>query len=173
MNFNEYRERTGETAIYPGRGEVTGLMYAALGLVSELGELEEKKGLMITGRGTKKERSLAYAQEAGDVLWYCAEVINQLFFVEGLDLTERFDLVQQDSISHHASEIAGLIKKYWRDGSLRELTLADHVINLLYALELELNEDTGFNLADAFELNLAKLAKRKENGTIGGSGDER
>ena len=80
MNFFEYKKRAEKTAIYPGKGEFKGLMYVSLGLAGEAGEYAEKMKKFIRDDNciiTKERRDLI-VKELGDVLWYVANVANEL-----------------------------------------------------------------------------------------------
>jgi len=77
MNANEYQKNTINTAIYPGSG--TGdnreLVYLALGLASESGEVAGKiKKLIRDGLF----EPMQVAHELGDVLWYIARLGSSL-----------------------------------------------------------------------------------------------
>ena len=77
--FNEYQTRTATTAIYPGQGEVTGLLYCALGL-GEAGEVQGKAKKVLRdddGVLTDNKRE-AMAAELGDLLWYAAQLATEL-----------------------------------------------------------------------------------------------
>lgn len=116
MRLNEYQERAIETAIYPGKGHPTGLMYVALKMNGEAGEFAEHTGKAIRDenfgvlelklRDTRKD---VLVKEVGDVLWYLAAACGEM----------------------------------------------------------------GITLEDAAQINLDKLASRKERGVLGGSGDNR
>lgn len=77
MNTNEYQKNTINTAIYPGAG--TGdnreLVYLALGLASESGEVAGKIKKLIRD-GLFEPIQIAY--ELGDVLWYVARLGSSL-----------------------------------------------------------------------------------------------
>lgn len=77
MNANEYQKKTIDTAIYPGAG--TGdnreLVYLALGLASEGGEVAGKiKKLIRDGKYVPMD----VAYELGDVCWYVARLAEAL-----------------------------------------------------------------------------------------------
>ena len=42
LTFDQYQKQAVSTAIYPGQGEVLGLVYVALGLAGEAGEIANK-----------------------------------------------------------------------------------------------------------------------------------
>lgn len=73
MQANEYQKQTGNTAIYPGAdtGDNRELVYLALGLTSEAGEVASNIKKLIRD-GQYKPGDLAY--ELGDVCWYVARL---------------------------------------------------------------------------------------------------
>ena len=80
MNFNEYQKAAQTTAVYPGKGE--NLWYPTLGLNGEAGEVGEKvKKLMRDHDGIFPPgyRELII-KELGDVLWYVADIAEELGF---------------------------------------------------------------------------------------------
>ncbi len=78
MNFTEYQELSGSTAVYPDRGH--NFVYPTLGLAGETGEVSEKIKKVIRDKGgilddaTKQE----LAKELGDVLWYLAQMAHEI-----------------------------------------------------------------------------------------------
>lgn len=81
MDMNSYQEKAIETAIYPKKMAV---IYPALGLAGEAGEVADKVKKIIRDGNTTDEFKLNIAAEIGDVLWYCAVLANDL----GFDLTQ-------------------------------------------------------------------------------------
>lgn len=85
MNFNDYQEEAISFAIYPKSKEWDLPLYPALGLAGEAGEVAEKIKKLMRDTDAK---ILTFAQredvarELGDVLWYCANLAEDL----GLDL---------------------------------------------------------------------------------------
>ena len=75
-------------------------------------------------------------------------------------------------IASEAGEVAGKIKKIIRDGSLDTVAIVQEVGDVLW-YAARLCDALGFELEDVLQLNYAKLTKRKDNGTIQGSGDQR
>jgi len=73
VTFKEYQEATEETAIYP---KESGVVYTALGLNGEAGEVAEKVKKAI------REDDDSYLDEVeselGDVLWYVAQLAARL-----------------------------------------------------------------------------------------------
>lgn len=99
MDINDYQTRTADTAIYPGKGTPLGLIYCALKLAGEAGEVAEKVGKAIRdddlidmepdGPGRENvpvfawnhlddERRESLKGELGDVLWYVASAAREL-----------------------------------------------------------------------------------------------
>ncbi len=79
LSFNDYQERTADTAIYPGQGELTGLLYVGLGL-GEAGEIQGKmKKVLRDDSGVlSDEKRAAIAAELGDLMWYVAQTASEL-----------------------------------------------------------------------------------------------
>lgn len=90
MEFNEYQQKSRQTAVYPVIGQ--GFVYPALGLAGESGEVVEKiKKIFRDQQGTVgDEQRQAVAKELGDVLWYLAQLATEL----DLDLNQ----VAQDNL---------------------------------------------------------------------------
>lgn len=80
LTFDEYAELTGETAIYPGQGELIGLLYAGLGFANEAGEVAGKlKKLLRDDNGVVTEENAAgILKEIGDTMWYGARLSKEL-----------------------------------------------------------------------------------------------
>jgi NTP pyrophosphatase (non-canonical NTP hydrolase) len=79
--------------------------------------------------------------------------------------------------SNEAGEIAGKIKKIWRDDDgvvtdEKRIAIAGEVGDVLWYLG-QVADQLGLDLGAIAEANLAKLADRKARGVIGGSGDNR
>ena len=77
MTFEEYQKEPQKTALYP---EAYRLVYPALGLAGEAGELANKvkKVLRDHGGHLSEEAREAILAELGDVLWYVAQVATDL-----------------------------------------------------------------------------------------------
>ena len=75
MNLNKYQEEAVKTAIYPQQ-----IVYPALGLAGEAGECCEKvkKALRDNDGVFDDERREELKKEVGDVLWYLANLANDL-----------------------------------------------------------------------------------------------
>jgi NTP pyrophosphatase (non-canonical NTP hydrolase) len=80
----EYADAASRTAVYPKvalqGGQPTGLIYSAMGLAGEAGEVAEqvKKFMRDDGGTLREERRQKLIRELGDVLWYVAAVASDL-----------------------------------------------------------------------------------------------
>ena len=77
MELNEYQKRALETAIYPSD---TKIVYPTLGITGEAGEVADKvKKVIRDNNGNfSEEKRFEIAKEVGDVLWYIANLANDL-----------------------------------------------------------------------------------------------
>lgn len=80
MEFSNYQNQAKRTAIYPGEYSNIGLMYVALGLCGESGEVADniKKIIRDTNGEISSERHELLVKELGDVLWYLAMLCYEL-----------------------------------------------------------------------------------------------
>jgi NTP pyrophosphatase (non-canonical NTP hydrolase) len=94
MNFSEYQQKAGTTALYPSRG--SNLAYPALGLAGEAGEVAEKVKKILRGdRLLDSDYRAVISKELGDVLWYVAAMCHEI----GADMQE----VAEENIAKLAS----------------------------------------------------------------------
>jgi len=80
MNLREYQEHAAETAVYPDRTRLGGLLYTALGLAGEAGEVANKikKVLRDSNGYVTHEMFESIIEELGDCLWYIAMIASEL-----------------------------------------------------------------------------------------------
>ncbi len=178
MLLNDYQIKARMTATYR-----TPLMYPALGLSGESGELIEKIGdgsLHVDIQG-----------EIGDVLWYMSNVA----YDAGLTLAECADLAGPnvlgsfdelkdghypewiESLSVQVGRVCEVVKKTDRDDAgvlteARQVKIKDALGEVLYLLQ-DMAVESGATLAMVAQANLNKLASRKERGVLKGDGDNR
>lgn len=78
MNLNEYQEQARKTAIYPNMN--SNFIYPTLGLVGEAGEVAEKIKKVIRDNDgiISEEKREEIKKELGDVLWYLANLSEEL-----------------------------------------------------------------------------------------------
>lgn len=77
MNFKEYSKKALSTAVYPLDSEI---VYPALGLNGEAGEVAEKVKKVIRDKGGiwTDEDKIELAKELGDCLWYINAIANDI-----------------------------------------------------------------------------------------------
>src|ERR1700722_10421646 len=80
MDINQYQNDACSIAIYPGRNTIHGIVYCALKLNGEAGEIAEKVGKALRDDHSTitPERREALLLELGDVMWYVANLANEL-----------------------------------------------------------------------------------------------
>ena len=76
------------------------------------------------------------------------------------------------NLTSEAGEVAGKYAKWIRDGVLDEAGMQKEVGDVLWQIA-GLSTVMGWSLADLASQNLRKLAQRKINNTLTGSGDDR
>lgn len=78
LTFNEYQQRTGDTARYPDAGQNP--IYPTLGLAGEAGEVAEKVKKVLRDQAGQFDADAVAAikKELGDVLWYVARLAAEL-----------------------------------------------------------------------------------------------
>lgn len=72
MTLDDYQTLAVSTSIYPDQGSIGGLVYTALKLNGEAGEVAEKVGKIVRDNNgiISPAQKLEMAKELGDVLWY-------------------------------------------------------------------------------------------------------
>jgi len=77
--FDEYQDFTKKTAVYPENtsGSLSAIMYCALGLSGEAGEVANKVKKLIRD-GDSPEKRKAIAKEIGDCIWYIPRLLEEL-----------------------------------------------------------------------------------------------
>ncbi len=193
MNLNDYQTGAKTTALYK-----TPLMYPALGLAGEFGELTEKLGIL------SWDYDAIYG-ELGDVLWYVANIANdadltlskcvgsitQLSMPEDILLTntipnpEVFSDLGTPTLGLHPTQmgtifigqICEIVKKVDRDAngiltSEKRESICKALGCMVYLLQ-DLAIETNTTLEKIAQANLDKLASRADRGTIHGDGDNR
>ena len=77
LTFDDYQRQAKKTAIYP---KSAGVMYPALGLTGEAGEVANKVKKIVRDGVDKMPSDWReqIAGELGDVLWYCAAIATDL-----------------------------------------------------------------------------------------------
>ena len=81
MDFNEYQTAAISTAKYHDL-KIPGIVYCAMKLAGEAGEVAEKIGKVYRDDGGhySPDKEYELAKELGDVLWYIANIAEELGF---------------------------------------------------------------------------------------------
>ena len=99
------------------------------------------------------------------------EEYQELAFKTALE-TAKNPAYMVSNLTYEAGEVAGKYAKWIRDGILDEEGMQKEVGDVLWQIA-GLSTVMGWSLADLASKNLQKLAQRKINNTLTGSGDER
>lgn len=93
MKLSDYQQAAIDTAIYPANARI---VYPALGLVGEAGEVAEKvKKVIRDDNGSfSEEKKIEIAKELGDVLWYIANLAADIDMSMDLIATMNIDKLQ-------------------------------------------------------------------------------
>lgn len=164
-----YMEQAASTAIYSPQWAV---IYPALGLGNEVGELAEKimAGKIIVAH------ALA---ELGDVLWYVSALARDARVSQDELRWDPASVTQKDALRvlvAAAGEAQGHVKKALRDhdGDLdaRRAGLIESLTKVLAAGDA-LARALSSGIGEVCQWNLDKLAGRASRGALGGDGDVR
>ena len=93
LNFNDYQKIAKTTAIYPDEYKI---IYPALGLVGEAGEVANKVKKIVRDGEDKmsSDWKQQLASEIGDVLWYCAALASDLNMSLGVIASQNKDKLE-------------------------------------------------------------------------------
>lgn len=190
MDLCEYQKRARSTAIYL-RIDNSRMLYPALGIVGECGEVAERIKKLIRDSGGKMEpeRSEVIKKELGDCCWYLANICCDT----GHDLNMIYSMIEASTIhtlreltlpqltlkmNRYANMIAGFLEKWYciHNCELRyrdRYTQIPHYMSDIIACIEEIANRCNSTLEDVYIANLKKLADRKNRGTLHGDGDNR
>ncbi len=190
MNLKEYQRAARTTAIYRESENAT-MIYPALGLIGECGEVAEKIKKLIRDDGGEMspERKDAIKKELGDVMWYCANVccdtdhdLLMTYKMRCASITHQIRGLTLPRIvlhmNRHASLAAHLLEKwcYKYDQRLEErdrfTELPNHITHIVTCVE-EISIRCGFTIEEVYVTNIEKLFSRLKRGKIKGEGDNR
>lgn len=194
VNLKEYQEKARSTAIYhvgEDYGVDISMIYPALGLVGECGEVAEKiKKLYRDDNGKLTEkRKEAIKKELGDCCWYLSNVCSDT----NCDLQVCYEMKRPSQIQNvrlmalpqlvlrmnkYASFVAESLEIWYYDhncdpvASVKFISIHLHITEILVCIN-ELACRCDCTLKDIYVLNIEKLLSRKERGVIKGEGDDR
>ncbi len=188
MNLSEYQTKARSTAIYP---ETAKMLYPALGIIGECGEVAEKvKKLIRDDNGDlNQDRKNAIAKELGDCCWYLANIcydtdldLNMMYKMRGCSIKQLTkDLSLPQLIFHmnmHTTTIA-IELNHWYHRHNCDLNQRNNYIQLPFSISHVIDciekiaERCDFTLEEIYVANVDKLARRKREGKLQGDGDSR
>lgn len=105
LSFNTYQNSTRKTAIYPKNTAQEAVLYCALGVSGESGEICNKVAKLIRDRGYEMSADFrkGVAKEIGDCLWFLSELSSSLGF--------KLDQIARDNLTKLQSRFSrGVIK---------------------------------------------------------------
>lgn len=168
MELKEYQARALETAL------PTALTpeYLVPGLVAEIGELFGVQAKAVRDGWDEYQVETALVKEYGDVAWFAAVLIHEyretwkmcdtVYLYPGSRSIDAMNLLME-----HATSLS---ENYFDSFDIDVRANAHQIWRLL---EENSEKITGSTFDQVLEVNLAKLADRKERGVISGSGDSR
>lgn len=190
MDLCEYQMRARSTAIYLDIKD-SRMMYPALGLIGECGEVAKKIKKLIRDDGgdMTEERKCAIAKELGDCCWYlaniCCDTNHDLIMMHDMRRASTVHQVRGLSLpqlvfqmNRHATAVATMLEDWYykHDSRLNErdqyTELPGHLTHIITCIN-EIARRCDFTLEDICIINIKKLSTRKEKGTLKGEGDSR
>lgn len=179
MRPNDYQKAARGTAIYPASVTV---FYPALGLAGEAGEFANKVKKLLRGDSKLEDKADDLRGELGDVCWYIAGMASDcglsLEVIHGCALNEPRPIADMYSLAlrlcSQAGQVAELADGYRHIGPAGLLSqFIDSRLKDIVGIVMVLAEMLGTTFEKICADNAAKLAARKQNGTIKGDGDKR
>ncbi len=189
MNLREYQEKARSVAIYLNV-ENSRLLYPALGIIGECGEVAEKTKKLIRDANweMKPDRMAAIAKELGDCCWYIANIccdadldLNMIYEMRSsprMHQARELELPQLVLLMNRcATEIAGRLETWYYKynscfGEGSRFALPESISLLITYVE-EMARRCGFTLENIYVANIEKLMSRKERDVLKGEGDNR
>ena len=168
MLLDDYQLKACRTATFP---EDRAVEYLSLGLVSELGEVAGVMKKHIRGDFNDDEMCLKISKELGDCFWYSAVLARRLGVSfstvcgvsDTIGLTIDVKRKPRIALDYAVKFASGLYQSDYKIG----------VLSLIMPYLVELVRIYNLSIHETLTANLEKLAARKANGTIKGSGDDR
>lgn len=179
MKIQDYQAIIHETAVYPRN---FGPAYTVLGLNGELGELLEAIEMDVITDNVEYFESIfqGIKKESGDVYWYITATskefkipLENIFC--GDDDKDPYKYSIEDNITKAvimSTKISELTKKFLRDGHINIPQITEY-LNKIYLYVKNIHQRYGISLEEVLEENVNKLRKRRETGTLHGSGSYR
>ena len=200
--FSEYQNESKKTAMY-SRENGIGIMYIALGLAGEHGEIIEKIKQFIESKGEVFDNfKLELTKEIGDLMWYisqlCTEtrlelskVASQIFKHE-IDMLEEYDnqikniqpqytnMKLEDICIDTTIAVCKLVEKIKKiirnkNGNLdvEDIDVINKNLGTVFSNIRELIVLFSLSIKDILNLNIEKITSRLNRGVIKSEGDNR
>jgi NTP pyrophosphatase (non-canonical NTP hydrolase) len=190
MDLYEYQKRARSTAIYRDV-EHSQMLYPALGIIGECGEVAEKTKKLIRDDGweMKPDRIAAIMKELGDCCWYLANIccdtghdLSMMYEMRGASILHQIRGLMFPRLAihmnRHATAVATALEEwyYQYDCKLcergRYTEIPNHLSHILTCVE-EIARRCGFTLEEICVANIENLTGRRQRGTLKGDGDDR
>lgn len=174
MTPKEYREQMWQFAIYPDAGN--NLLYAELGLLSEIGELagEAKRVIRDDENNLTPERREKMIDELGDIMWYLSAISHER---DSRDFVSSFKDIQAGSpkISGEQSKNISNVNEFLRRvNRLADIFYTEEYHSKKFYLALiTLIQFLNTTLEDVLQRNIDKLRSRMDRNKIKGAGGDR
>lgn len=190
MDLSEYQEKARSTAIYLDI-ENSRMLYPALGLIGECGEVAEKVKKLIRDANwdMKPDRIAAIFKELGDCCWYLANIccdtdlnLSMMYEMRGSAITHQIREFALLRLVIHMNRYATAIAKdlecwYYTyhchpNENSRFIDLPQHISYIIACIE-EIAHRCNRTLEEVYVANIDNLTGRKKRGTLKGEGDDR
>jgi len=190
MNLIEYQRKARNTAIYLNIQD-TKIIYPAIGLIGECGEVAEKIKKLIRDANYRMtpDRALAIANELGDCCWYLANIccdinldLNMMYQMRGASMIQHVRTLTLPQLilrmNKYATDISCALGKWYYkfDGYLNEANRFPEIplclSGIISCIE-EIGHRCNFTLKEICTMNIEKLTNRQKNQTLHGEGDNR
>jgi NTP pyrophosphatase (non-canonical NTP hydrolase) len=179
MRPNDYQSAARGTAIYPASVTV---FYPALGLAGEAGELANKLKKTLRGDSKLADKLDDLRAELGDVCWYiaglasdCGIILETVCVRAAAQKKPEGDLYSLSlKLLGQCGMVASLADGYRSNGAndLQRQFIEARLQDIV-AIVTVMAEMMGTTFEKVCADNAAKLANRKQNGTLQGDGDKR
>lgn len=190
IDLNVYQNQARSTAVYLNK-QNSEMIYPAMGLIGECGEVAEKIKKMIRDDDWEipPERRQAILKELGDVMWYCANIccdtdnnLQIIYEMRGHLVTQEIKSLPLIRKVIHMNACAVQAAKeleewyYFHERSMsfqsRHMSIPPCLARIIVCVS-QIAELLGYTLEYVCKNNIAKLAGREQRGTLNGEGDDR
>lgn len=190
MNLSEYQKKARSSAIYL-KVENSRMLYPALGLLGECGEVAEKTKKLIRDDNwdMKPSRIAAIVKELGDCCWYLANIccdtnldLDMIYEMRGASIVNQVRKLTLPQLIIHMNYHAIMTAKaleHWYYQHKSHISARDqyteipqHLSHIIVCVR-EIANRWNFTLEEVYTSNIQNLTGRKKRGTLHGDGDNR